>query len=295
MVRVMRHPILFLGMILCGAAPAMAEVPLQPANLAAVLGVTDSIPASAPVLRSAVRPNVPWSLLAANVKGPVELRVRVDRNGIVDSVKVVKGDPRLISAAIDAAKWCLYAATGVSAWADLRIEIPSAGHAEALSPDPVALALGAERIGDLRGAIDGWTGAISRVGRHPSLQDDLVIRARIITLVQRMPTRLAVPAMASGPAQGAKNRLDRGMSGALSRDVLPIFEQSLAIAPWYGEGYRWKAAALAGYGRIDDARRAVMLFRLATDDSASRALADRAQAALSRADTIGTSQMLKFQ
>ena len=273
---------------------AAAETPLQPSNLAHVLGVTDSARAMARVPTSMVRPNVAWSVLAAKVPGPVDLRVRVDRDGIVDSVQVVKGDPRLASAAIDAARWCLYAPTGIAEWTDLRIAFPALGDAEELSPDPVTMALAAEERGDLQEAVDAWTGALARVGRHPSLQDDHAIRAHILTLARRMTPPPAIPNLAAGPARGAMNRLQRSMASVVSRELLTVFDQSLAIAPWFADAYRWRAAALAGCGRPDDARRAVMLYRLASADSSSRALADRALRALANADSIGASQMLKF-
>ena len=84
------------------------------------------------------------------------------------------------------------------------------------------------------------------------------------------------------------------IASVVSRELLPVFDQSLAIAPWFTDAYRWRAAALAGCGRLEDARRAVMLYRLAAADSSSRALADRALRALANADSIGASQMLKF-
>lgn len=273
---------------------AAAETPLQPSNLAHVLGVTDSARAMARVPTSIVRPNLAWSVLAAKVPGPVDLRVRIDRDGIVDSVQVVKGDARLASAAIDAARWCLYAPTGIAEWTNLRVAFPALDDAEELSPDPVSMALAAEASGNLQEAIDAWTGALARVGRHPSLQDDHAIRAHILTLARRMAPPPAIPNLAAGPARGAMNRLQRSMASAESRDVLDVFDQALAIAPWFADAYRWRAAALAGCGRREDARRAIMLYRLASADSSSRALANRALRALANADTIAVSQMLKF-
>ena len=290
----MRPLLLSLAIGLGLVRPAAAETPLQPSNLALVLGVVDSARAIARVPTSIVRPNVAWSVLAARIPGPVDLRVRVNRDGIVDSVQVVKGDPRLRAAAIDAARWCLFAATGIAEWTDLRIAFPTLGDAEELSPDPVTMALEAEASGDLQGAIDAWTGALARVGRHPSLQDDHAVRARILTLAHRMSPPPAIPNLAAGAARGAMNRLQRSMASVVSRELLTVFDQSLAIAPWFADAYRWRGAALAGCGRLDDARRAVMLYRLASADSSGRALADRALSALAKADSIGASQMLKF-
>lgn len=290
----MRSLLFLLALGIAAPREAAAETPLQPSNLAHVLGVSDSTRTTARRPTSAVRPNVAWSALMAKVPGPVDLRVRIDRDGIVDSVQVVQGDPRLRSAAIDAARWHLYAPAGVTQWAELRIDFPTAGDAEQLSPDLVAMALDAERSGDLQQAIDAWTGTLARVGRHPSLQDEYAIRAHILALAQRMTPPPPIPNLAAGPARGAKNRLDRSMASAVSRELLPVFDQSLAIAPWFAEAYRWRGAALAGCGRLDDARRAVMLYRIATADSASRALAGRALSALARSDSIGAAQMLKF-
>ncbi len=286
------HFTLAIGLAL--TCPAAAETPLQPSNLAQVLGVADSARAMARLPTSMVRPNVAWRLLAAKVAGPVDLRVRVDRDGIVDSVQVLRGDSRLAGAAIDAARWCLYAPTSIAEWTELRIAFPALGDAEALSPDPVTMALAAEASGDLQGAIDAWTGALARVGRHPSLQDDHAIRARILTLAHRMSPPPAIPNLAAGPARGAMNRLQRSMASGVSRELLTVFDQSLSIAPWFADAYRWRGAALAGCGRLEDARRAVMLYRLASADSSGRALANRALSALAKADSIGASQMLKF-
>ncbi len=273
-----RHPLLLVTLLLVcfGATSADSPTPV------------------APVLLSGVRPNVSWHWLESKLTGPVVMRVRVDTTGIVDSVLVREGDPRLRSAAVDAARWHLYSAPSTPTWVVLSLATPTAGDAEALSPDPVAMALEAERAGDLQGAIDAWTGAIARVGRHPSLQDDHAIRAHILALAERMPHPPAVPDMAAGPVRGAKNLLERNMASAVSRDVVVILDQSLAIAPWYGEGYRWRAAALAGCGRLEDARRAVMLYRLAAHDSASQAMSRRALHALAHADSIGAAQILKF-
>ncbi|MEO5988637.1 MAG: hypothetical protein ABIU54_13705 [Candidatus Eisenbacteria bacterium] len=274
----MRYPLLLSALLLICFGGASANPATQ----------------TAPVLTSGVRPNVAWQWLESKVTGSVVMRVRIDTTGIVDSVVVREGDPRLRSAATDAARWHLYSAPSAATWVELSLAAPTAGEAEALSPDPVAIALEAERAGDLQGAIEGWTGAIARVGRHPSLQDDHAIRAHILALAQRMPHPPAVPDVAAVPVRGAKNLLERSMASAVSLDALVLLDESLAIAPWYGEAYRWRAAALAGCGRIDDARRAVMLYRMAADDSASRAMSRRALTALAHADSIGAAQILKF-
>lgn len=270
---------------------------IGPAPAAAVVvsgAVKASVLSDAPVLQSAARPNLPWSLLSEGIPGPVDLRVRVTLWGTVDSVQVVAGDPRVRAAAIDAARWHVYSAPTEPTWVALRIELPRVGTSDPLSPDPIAMALEAEQSGDLRGAIDAWTGAIARVGRHPSLQDDLAIRARILQLVRRMPQAPPVPNAAAGPARGANHQHQRNMSSAVSRELLTVFDRSLAIAPWFSEGYRWRAAALAGCGRIGNAKQAVLLYRLSARDSVGLAVAERALKALAHSDTIGAAQLLKF-
>jgi hypothetical protein len=195
---------------------------------------------------------------------------------------------------VSAALWCLFRAQPGGGWSDLSVGLPSRGDADPLSPDLVGMAREAEASGDLRGAIDAWTGAIARVGRHPSLADDHVIRARILALAARMPKPPAVPGLAEGPVRGARNALERSMARAVSLDAVAALNDALAIAPWYAEGYRWRASAEAGCGRIEDARRSLLLYRLAAPDSAAQALANRALSALARSDTLAASQMLKY-
>ncbi len=261
---------------------------------AAASSAADTAAVGSPVLTSSVLPNVPWELLEGGVTGPVTLRVRVVPDGTVDSIQFTSGDPRLKAASIAAARWSLYRALKVATWVELTLPIPVAADWTALSPDPVALALEAEQVENLREAIDAWTGAIARVGRHPSLQDDVAIRTHIIELARRMPEPLAVPNMATGPVRAAQQLLARNMSRAVSSDVAASVDDALRIAPWFGKGYRLRAAALVGCGRIDDARRSVMLFRAASKDSAEQALAEKALASLAKADTISAVQMLKY-
>jgi TonB family protein len=59
-----------------------------------------------PILISKVPPIYPTSARASRVEGVVVLRLRIDKEGRVEKVDIVSGDPLLTQAAIDAARQC---------------------------------------------------------------------------------------------------------------------------------------------------------------------------------------------
>ena len=160
-------------------------------------------------------------------------------------------------------------------------------------PTALALALDAESRGDLRGAIDAWGGVLARVGVHPSLGDEWSVRERILRLAARLPEPLAVPSAAVGPARGARNLMQRNVARANNVDYAVRLDESLAIAPWYADAYRWRAAARAAAGMRAGALRDATCYRIAAPDSASRALADRAIALIAAGDTLTANSILK--
>src|SRR5262249_52955119 len=158
--------------------------------------------------------------------------------------------------------------------------------ADPLVPDVVSLARDAESRGDLRGALDAWTGVLARVGAHPSLANEWPIRERILRLAARMPAPPEIPSASEDRAETAHALMLRSISRGDNETYAAALDAVLEVAPWYVQAYRWRASARAACGQRDGAVRDVLCYRLAVQDSADTALADRALAALAAADTI---------
>ncbi len=224
--------------------------------------------------------------------------VLVDELGLVREARALGGGGTLDSAAAASARWWLFepALRGngpVAGSLVVQVPLPDAGDVEPLSPDVHALALAAEARGDVRGAIDAWTGVLVRVGSHPSLGDEWSVRARILELAARLSPRPAVPLGVDGRGRGARNLMQRNIARAANEDYARTLDQVLLAAPWFVDAYRWRAAACAASGRRHDAIRDALCYRGAAPDPAARALADRALRALAAGDTLSANSLLK--
>ena len=100
-----------------------------------------------------------------------------------------------------------------------------------------------------------------------------------------------MPAEAS--ALGTHELMLRNIARGENAGYAAALDDVLREAPWYADAYRWRASARAASGQRDGAMRDVLCYRLAVRDSAGRALADRALAALAAADTLAALTMLK--
>jgi len=239
------------------------------------------------VLRSAVGLNYAAEEFKRARDGTIEVCVLVDSTGTVSEARVVRALPPFDSAAVEAARWWVFARVAVT----LEARVPR--DAEPLSPDVVALARDAEARGDLRGALDAWTGALARAGTHSSLQNEWAVRERIVRLAARMPKPPEVPPPTEASALGTHELMLRNIARGENEGYAAALDDVLREAPWYADAYRWRASARAASGQRDGAVRDVLCYRLAVRDSSERALADRALAALAAADTIAALTMLK--
>jgi TonB family protein len=242
--------------------------------------------------------NFSSAMLSQKPARAVELCVRVDANGQVSEVRASRGDTPFDSAAVDAVRWWWFvpannAGKPVPAWTHLSVDIQPPADTEPLVPDVIALALDAESRGDLRGAIDLWGGVLARVGVHPSLGDEWSVRERILRLAAKLPEPPAVPSSADGAARGARNLMQRNVARANNADYAARLDESLSIAPWFSDAYRWRAAARAAAGMRAGALRDAACYRIAAKDSATRALADRAIALIAAGDTLTANSILK--
>jgi hypothetical protein len=228
----------------------------------------------------------------------VRVCVLVDSTGIVREAHALGSGSPFDAAAIAAARWWVFeparrAGKAVPATLEIPVAIPARGDAEPLSPDVHALALEAEARGDVRGAIDAWTGVLARVGTHPSLGDEWSVRDRILDLAARLSPWPPVNHNLEGRARGARNMMQRNVARAPNADYAHSMDQVLLAAPWFVEAYRWRAAASAASGRRFDAMRDVLCYQRAVPDSGSRALAERALRALAAGDTLSANSLLK--
>lgn len=226
----------------------------------------------------------------------VMVKVQVDTLGMVTEASVYKGGTPFDSAAVDAARWWVFTPARqngrpVPCTIALPIEA-SAVDADPMVPDVVALAYDAEAAGDVRGALDAWTGVGLRAG-SPLVADAWSPRVRAIGLAARLPAPPAIPLAAQGKARGAHNALQRTMARGDNEDYAQRLSEALREAPWYADAYRWRAAARAMAGQRDDAMRDLICYALAARDSAATVLTDRALRALAARDTIGAYTLLK--
>jgi hypothetical protein len=230
--------------------------------------------------------------------GTVRVCVLVDESGLVREARALGDGSALDSIVAASAGWWLFEPArleGKPVPATLVVEVglPSARDVEPLAPDVLAMAVEAEARGDVRGAIDAWTGVLARVGSHPSLGDGWSVRGRILDLAARLSPRPVVPLSVDGRGRGARNMMQRNIARPANEDYARTLDQVLLAAPWYVDAYRWRAAACAASGRRQDAIRDALCYRRAAPDSASRALADRALRALAAGDTLSANSLLK--
>jgi len=282
------------------APAAIARRPAPPAARALVpcAPLGDVSPEQPPVLRSAVGLNYAGERLAGAHEGALELCLLVDSTGVVREARVSRALAPFDSAALDAARWWVFAPArdhgrAVPARIAVSVEARLPRDADPLVPDVIALAHDAEARGDLRAAIDAWNGALARVGSQPMLQNEWTIRERILRLAARLPSPPEIPLQTGEIADGTHALILRNIARAANETYAATLDGVLRVAPWYVEAYRWRASARAACGQRDGAVRDVLCYRLAVRDSAERALADRALEALAAADTIAALTMLK--
>ena len=242
--------------------------------------------------------NFPAATLGERAAHPVELCVLVDSRGQVSDVRVARGGTPFDTAAVDAVRWWWFqpARSGgkpVAAWTRVSVAIEPPEDAEPIVPDVIALARDAEARGDLRGAIDAWGGVLARVGVHPTLGDEWSVRERILRLAAKLPEPPKVPLSADGRARGARNLMQRNVARGENEDYAKRLDEALAVAPWFADAYRWRAAARAACGQRAGALRDAACYRIAAPDSATRALADRAIALIAAGDTLTANSILK--
>jgi hypothetical protein len=288
-----------LGSLLAPVAGARREAKSAPPPPVPCDPIPGEAPEQLPVLRSSIGLNYTSAMLAAPADDSVRVCLLVDSTGAVREAGVSQPGARFDDAALDAARWFVFAparAHGRAVPARIALTVPARvpRDTDPLVPDVVALARDAEAHGDLRGALDAWTGALARVGTHPSLQNEWALREHVMNLAARLPAPPEVPIMTVGRARAMHNLMLRNMGRADNADYAKTLDGVLLVAPWYADGYRWRASARAASGQRDGAVRDVLCYRLAVRDSVGRALAERALVALAAADTIGALGMLKY-
>lgn len=244
-----------------------------------------------PVLRVAA--DVPQAALDAQFAGKVALSVRVTPAGYVDSVRVLSGDTRLRAAAVAAARWHVYAPQKTSAWTPLTIAIDGAVEYEPINPDVLTLAREAEEAGDWNNALFAWTGALARLGTHPSLTNEWALREHTLRAAQHLKPIPQAPGETQGTARSGRVQQERVIARVQHEDVVRIFDTVLRTTPWWGDPYLWRASSLAGCGRSAEAVRSLRFFLLTEPDSAGRWLATQALAQLTAGDSLGASELIK--
>lgn len=277
------------------AAPAVSA----PASVAVRC---DTLPGEAPdqlpVLRSSVALNYTNDMLEKPADGTVELCLLVDSTGTVREAGVSGRSESFDLAALEAARWWVFspalrAGHAVPARITVKLEARVPRDADLLVPDVIALAQDAETRGSMREALDAWTGALTRIGTHPALQNEWVLREHIVRLAARLPKPPEVPMLTEAKARGQHQLMLRNVARAANADYAHALDEVLRVAPWYADAYRWRASARAASGQRDGAVRDVLCYRLAVRDSVGLALAQRALVALANADTIAAMTMLK--
>ncbi len=288
---------------LAGLSPAAVpeRAPrLSDATRAVLAGGIDSLgrahvaaqAAAEPAVLSRVPADVPDAALAARLRGTVTLRVRVSTAGLVDSVRALAGDPRLREAAAGSVRWWIFAPPARPAWTTVAIGIDGRQDADPLTPDVLAIGRDAERRGAWWEAVDASVGALQRLGSNPRLLNEWTIRERAIRCARHAPDRMQLPGPVMTACQNARGRQTRTLARSDHEEFVKTFDQALLLAPWFADGYQWRAASLLQCGRGFDAMRTLALFREAAADSAARSLANRAIARLATGDTLGTAQLL---
>ena len=274
---------------------AAAPAPPSPGG-AARAGVFDRDP-DLPIVRSRVEPNLGNDALDLPANTRVTVKALVDSLGMVVQTQILKGGTPFDAAAQEAVRWWLFEPArldgrAVAQWIAVPVDV-SAPDADPVTPDMLTLARDAERTGDVRGALDAWTGVGIRVGSTRLLSDAWTPREHAIRLAARLATPPAIPSRAVGSARGAHNGIQRFMARSSNEEFDKQLSEAIAMAPWYADAYRWRAAARSMIGQRDDAMRDLVCFSLAARDSASQDLAARALRALAARDTIAAYTILK--
>jgi hypothetical protein len=273
------------------AVPAVARF----SPVAAAEVTARSVAASAPTVVSAIPVDVPQAALDAHVFGRVEVRARVEPWGLPDSVIAVAGDPRLRRAAEASVRWWVFTRPAKPAWTTVHVDIDGRVEFPPLRPDVLGLAHAAEAAGDLPQAVDLWIGALTRVGKHPTLRNGWAIREHIAHLVAKMKSPPHIGGVITSPAIEARYHQQKAVARVAHEDLLPAFNRVIDEAPWWGEPYEWRAASLLGAGRSDEALRSLRMYRLIAPDSLAHPLSDRAFAGIAAGDTVQVSEMLKHE
>jgi TonB family protein len=101
----------------------------------------DLPPLALPPLKplSAVRPVYPPAAKAAGIEGPVTLRASVEKDGSVSDVEVLRGDPQLAEAAVEAVRQWRYPPMEKAAITDvtLNFSLPKGGKEESVVTPPM--------------------------------------------------------------------------------------------------------------------------------------------------------------
>ena len=281
------------------ARPSLAVPALAALLVSALVAAPPAFaaPAAAPSLvpRSTVLPDVPQAALDAKLHGDVVVRARVSRLGLVDSARVVSGDPRLRAPALAAARWYLYAPRPAPAWTSATISIDGTADADPLPFDIRGMALQAERERNWPAALDAWTGVLNRCGTHPTIRNPWAIREHIAELVHRMKVVPEPHGEGHGDAVAARVEQQRTVERGAHAALVAKIEDAQRSLPWWDEPYQWNAASLIGCGRTQDAIRMLVVFRDLTRDPVSRKRAERALTGIAAGDSIAVSEMLKLE
>lgn len=283
-----RAALLVLSLAVFAAGADAATKPAAPASPAAKLPHTVTL---TPVLQPAA--DVPQAALDAQLKGTVTLLVRVTRPGYVDSLRVLTGDARLRTAASDVARWCVYAPQTAPVWTTLAVTVDGRVEPEPLNPDVLAIAREAEGAKDWNNALAAWTGALQRLGTHPSLANEWALREHALRASRQIKPVPQAPGETQGNARGARTQQERVVARGQHEDLVGIFDTVLKTAPWWSDPYLWRASSLAGCGRSAEAVRSLRFYLLGAPDSAGTWLATTALAQIAAGDTLGASELIK--
>ncbi|MFN8589144.1 MAG: energy transducer TonB [Candidatus Eisenbacteria bacterium] len=270
--------------LLASALVATVASAAGPAALAPLTPLT-------PVLE--VTPDVPQAALDAGLSGRVTLQVRVSRDGLVDSVRVTSGDPRLREAAIAAARWTVYAPQPAPAWTALAYTLNGAVEAEPLNPDVLTMAREAEAAKDWNNALAAWTGALARLGTHPALANVWSLREHSVRVAAHAGAAAHPGGETTSLAQTARGEQERAVASGKHADLVAIWDRVLKEAPWWGDIYLWRAGSLAACGRSAEARRSLRFYQLCPNDSSGRWLAGTALRMLAAGDSLGACELIK--
>ncbi len=282
-----------------GKPVAVAAAPAVQARIATSCEpLAGEAPDQLPVLRSAVRLNYSNEMLEQAEDDSVEVCVLVDSTGTVREAGVSRPAAPFDQAALEAVRWWVFtparrAGRAVPARIAVTVTARVPRDTNPLVPDVVALAQEAEARGDLRAAIDAWTGVLARTGAHPALQNEWIPREHVVRLAAQGPRPPEVPFATVSRARGQRNLMQRNIARGSNEDYARALDEVLRTAPWYADAYRWRAAAGAASGRRDGAVRDLLCYRLAAPDSAARAVAERALVFMAAGDTLRANSLLK--